>query len=666
MSKKTSKETKETEKQLCPKCNEMKTKSGFRKGVCGTCRVNEQKLEKTENGIMHTCDACGDTDIPTKFHTSTLCQSCHGKKIRENAKEKNKFSEETKECKECGNIYNINKIHGFVCNYCHNKRKDNKIDKWLTSLGLITREQRLAYALENHRYPAFCNCCFKQFDCNKFRFVTKLGKFRNPCNDCFNNKKYYKDSRGKERAKDEIEYLRKCAERQSNWRKNNPEKVSEINNKRKVNSNEKIKDVKKQAKTRNIYFENDDIEFMKDKLTLNCLYCGFKHNINLNGLDRLDNNLGYTNENTVSCCSTCNNLKKDYDLKTFFGKIKDIFENTQSTICDYKDNQYVPFTNFGSGKTSGSMTDTKKDKLISKEFENQIKESLCYYCNKEGGGIDRIDSSKCYTEDNCVPACSICNYIKKDYSVQDFIRHIRKIYYYLDLEGENYDESVDEIKEVKKTEEKSKKKEKVECVEEKEKEKEKNNEINIEKIDKNNYDIEEEKKNEDLEMKEEKIVVEEKKNEELKPRQYNQHQLNSRHFHVILKDAKGRIVAKNMSLKGLGTDFLHYANLKRDKSTNVVREIFTIEHLGEITDKEYKNIIIDKEAEQEAITYLEKYENNMKKKTPLKIDDKEFNSAREASTFLGVSNTELSKKVKEAGQNNKNFLNIKGYTVYIL
>lgn len=42
--------------------------------------------------------------------------------------------------------------------------------------------------------------------------------------------------------------------------------------------------------------------------------------------------------------------------------------------------------------------------------------------------VDRKDSSKGYTLDNCVPACKKCNTMKLDYPVQEFLSHARKIY----------------------------------------------------------------------------------------------------------------------------------------------------------------------------------------------------------------------------------------------
>jgi hypothetical protein len=40
-----------------------------------------------------------------------------------------------------------------------------------------------------------------------------------------------------------------------------------------------------------------------------CHYCGEAPNGKLNGIDRQDNNVGYTAENCVPCCPTCNYTK---------------------------------------------------------------------------------------------------------------------------------------------------------------------------------------------------------------------------------------------------------------------------------------------------------------------------------------------------------------------
>lgn len=45
-------------------------------------------------------------------------------------------------------------------------------------------------------------------------------------------------------------------------------------------------------------------------------------------------------------------------------------------------------------------------------------------------GIDRIDSSKDYSSDNCVPCCSRCNIMKLNIPYSEFLDSIKKIYNY--------------------------------------------------------------------------------------------------------------------------------------------------------------------------------------------------------------------------------------------
>ena len=77
----------------------------------------------------------------------------------------------------------------------------------------------------------------------------------------------------------------------------------------------------------------------------------------------------------------------------------------------------------GNAKTRGievCITDEDIKSLISKP---------CYYCGKEkSDGIDRLDSTKGYIHNNCVPCCSICNKMKNHFSLDTFLNHIDKIY----------------------------------------------------------------------------------------------------------------------------------------------------------------------------------------------------------------------------------------------
>lgn len=54
-------------------------------------------------------------------------------------------------------------------------------------------------------------------------------------------------------------------------------------------------------------------------------------------------------------------------------------------------------------------------------------ESPCHYCGDEGGGIDRIDSSKGYTPNNTVSCCWVCNAMKNNHTTEVWLSHMQKI-----------------------------------------------------------------------------------------------------------------------------------------------------------------------------------------------------------------------------------------------
>lgn len=56
-------------------------------------------------------------------------------------------------------------------------------------------------------------------------------------------------------------------------------------------------------------------------------------------------------------------------------------------------------------------------------------EQPCTYCGSviDTVGIDRIDSQKGYNKHNCVPCCEICNEMKLDYAVADWMAQMKRI-----------------------------------------------------------------------------------------------------------------------------------------------------------------------------------------------------------------------------------------------
>ena len=165
-----------------------------------------------------------------------------------------------------------------------------------------------------------------------------------------------------------------------------------------------------------------------------CFYCDYKKDGEVNGIDRLDNNQGYQEDNVVPCCETCNILKGSQHPQEFIDKLhtvhlfqtttvpisEDIVEKWKTTYVSKIIPQY---------KTYSKSANTRNIQftLSEQEFTDIISQA-CYLCGIEGpSGIDRFNNHDGYLKDNCKPCCGHCNLIKKDQQYQDMIRIAEKI-----------------------------------------------------------------------------------------------------------------------------------------------------------------------------------------------------------------------------------------------
>jgi hypothetical protein len=72
------------------------------------------------------------------------------------------------------------------------------------------------------------------------------------------------------------------------------------------------------------------------------------------------------------------------------------------------------------------------DWLLTDEEAKDMLVKPCIYCKHidlevRVNGIDRLDSSKPYTSENCRPCCKDCNYMKGTYDPRTFIERAKKI-----------------------------------------------------------------------------------------------------------------------------------------------------------------------------------------------------------------------------------------------
>lgn len=98
----------------------------------------------------------------------------------------------------------------------------------------------------------------------------------------------------------------------------------------------------------------------------------------------------------------------------------------------------------------------KKDDIpfeLSKDEFRSLTEKNCCYCgsipkqsvssrNTGRGrytysGIDRVDSDLGYSVGNCVPCCSVCNYMKIDMTTEEFMAACRAVISYQEKRSEN-------------------------------------------------------------------------------------------------------------------------------------------------------------------------------------------------------------------------------------
>ena len=87
--------------------------------------------------------------------------------------------------------------------------------------------------------------------------------------------------------------------------------------------------------------------------------------------------------------------------------------------------------------------------LLSKDDFRVITKQDCFYCGTKPeqtsgtkrcngsyvyNGIDRVDNNGGYVLNNCVACCSVCNYAKRDMSLENFIEHIKKICLHMEID----------------------------------------------------------------------------------------------------------------------------------------------------------------------------------------------------------------------------------------
>ncbi|AGE51590.1 hypothetical protein PBCVCvsA1_541L [Paramecium bursaria Chlorella virus CvsA1] len=205
-------------------------------------------------------------------------------------------------------------------------------------------------------------------------------------------------------------------------REKDPEKFREYERKFRATIHGKFESIKRSAIRRNIPFEltEDFVGTMTDEP---CFYCGQQTTgILRNGIDRLDNTVGYVEDNCVSCCGTCNKMKQCLDALTFVERCSQVslHNGHEGTICDFwNDVKGYPYSSYKSKMKN-------KNFLLTKDQYDTLRQGNCTYCGRtctetHTNGIDRVNNDVGYISDNCVSCCGSCNIAKGTLNVEEFI-----------------------------------------------------------------------------------------------------------------------------------------------------------------------------------------------------------------------------------------------------
>jgi hypothetical protein len=391
-------ETREENKKLCANyvrgCREkLELEYGFSR--CQTCLASEREKDRAKRGGAKIQNA-QIAENPAEKNCTVCCKTLP---IAEFAGIRKEYTETCRACRE------------------QNRIQDQKRDK----------EHRNEIARVNDAKPERVEVK-KQWKEDNYEKVAEY---------CMNSRQHKIEKDGVD------EYLKLNAEQAKKWRENNPEKVKE-NNENKINSYHLQYGVyMRSAEQKQLEF-SITLEEFKEITKKPCDYCAGIQPRGFNGIDRIDSKKGYVFENCVSCCKVCNYMKNTLNKDVFIHRVEHIL----SHLKQISGKKYPELF----GDHTRSTWASYRDRALKKHFDftippdkyKEITSQNCYLCGKQNtethkNGIDRFDNSIGYIFENCRPCCGECNYMKRDYTYDEFIEKLNRI----NVVNENFGEDSD-------------------------------------------------------------------------------------------------------------------------------------------------------------------------------------------------------------------------------
>jgi len=183
---------------------------------------------------------------------------------------------------------------------------------------------------------------------------------------------------------------------------------------------------------------NLTLEQVTELIQGDCRYCGRQATeTDPNGIDRIDNRIGYEPTNVQSCCTRCNCMKCDLPEDAFLMHITAVFafQSTEHVIPRSDNSLRFPCALLFSYKEMARKKG--REFALDKKQAYSLFFSPCIYCghfdDEYLNGIDRYVNDLPYTPENSVSCCKQCNKMKYTMEPDVFINHIVDIAMHCEL-----------------------------------------------------------------------------------------------------------------------------------------------------------------------------------------------------------------------------------------
>ena len=160
-----------------------------------------------------------------------------------------------------------------------------------------------------------------------------------------------------------------------------------------------------------------------------------------NGIDRINNAIGYIDGNCVPCCKRCNVAKHTKSAREFVALVSKISPR-ESIQCNYRIDEIALNRYYNRGYLIPAQNRNLEFTLDLACFKTLVT-STCHYCGAEPrrladhvlkrmplNGIDRVDNTIGYTKSNCVTCCSSCNFLKHNMNIDEFLAWVKRVQEY--------------------------------------------------------------------------------------------------------------------------------------------------------------------------------------------------------------------------------------------